>query len=183
MEFPPGIAIFLPKGQQVMLNLHLFNTGSETLNGTSGIEILALDAPDVVHQAQVTLAGKMEGLMVEPGATTQTGVCTVAEPTTLFAVGPHMHQLGSHLKTHVEPAAGGSPLVLYDAPYSFDQQKHLILPTPVELAAGDRVVTDCSYENPTSQTVPFGDSSEQEMCFSVLFEYPARDRQTYYCTK
>lgn len=181
LELPEGIAIVLTEGQQVMLNLHLFNTGKTTLSGTSAVEIKTLDPEDVVHEAQVTLAGKMAGLTIPPGNTTQTGTCTVAEPTTVFAVGPHMHQLGAHLYTTIDRAAGGDPEVLYDQDYSFDEQKHELLPSAIDLATGDKVMTECGYSNPGAQTVKFGESSEAEMCFSVLFEYPARDRDTYYC--
>jgi hypothetical protein len=121
VEFPEGVAIKIEKGSSLVLNLHLFNVSTDALNDRSGIEVRRVAAQDVVHEAEIVLAGKVSGLIVPPGESTQTGECAMSHDVTLFAVFPHMHQLGAHLKATAEPA-GGSPTVLVDAPYSFDDQ-------------------------------------------------------------
>ncbi len=51
-------------------------------------------------------------------------------PFNLFAVMPHMHQLGSHMKTTVH--ANGQDAVIHDGPFSFDEQiVHRFEPLPV----------------------------------------------------
>jgi hypothetical protein len=42
------------------------------------------------------------------------------------------------------------------------------------------VKTECTYDNTTNKTLTFGESSDTEMCFSVLFRYPALG--VGYCT-
>ena len=76
-------------GDQLLLNLHLFNANEDPLTGTSGIEVIEVDPTAVQHEAGVVLAGKAAGLYVGLGATTQTGTCTTAAGSTLFAVAPH----------------------------------------------------------------------------------------------
>ncbi len=121
VELPEGVAIRVEKDTTLLLNLHLFNVTSETLNGSSGVEVLRVDPADVVHEAEIVLAGKVEGLVVAPGSSKQLGVCEISHDVTVFAVLPHMHQLGSHMKVTAVPGSG-SPTVLLDAPYSFDEQ-------------------------------------------------------------
>ena len=65
-----------------------------------------------------------------------------------------------------------SPMPLHDGAYAFDEQR--ISPVaPIALAAGDTVTTTCTWNNTGSTTVGFGSSSDTEMCFSILFRYPA----------
>jgi hypothetical protein len=180
LVLPEGVAVPIPAGSQLVLNLHLFNVTQATLSGTSGIEVKYVAEGEVEHEAQVTLAGKMEGLVAMPGTSTDNGVCTLANDTTIFAILPHMHQLGSHLKAETEPVTG-SPTVLLDMDYTFDDQQYFPVEPTLSLVAGDKIHVACTYENPGAQPVYYGDSSTQEMCFASIFEYPARQRDSYYC--
>jgi hypothetical protein len=71
--------------------------------------------------------------------------------------------------------------VLYDSPYSFEEQRYLRLEPDLHLAAGDRVSVECGYENDTGNTVTFGDSSLSEMCFTGLYRYP-KGKDPFICT-
>jgi hypothetical protein len=43
IELPEGVAMKLTAGSQVLLNLHLFNTGTNELSGTSGTRIVPIE--------------------------------------------------------------------------------------------------------------------------------------------
>jgi hypothetical protein len=43
------------------------------------------------------------------------------------------------------------------------------------------LTTYCTYDNTTGQTVRFGESSDDEMCFTDLFYYPAQGAN-FVCT-
>jgi hypothetical protein len=75
-----GIAVKVPKGTQLLLNLHLFNNSTEPISGTSG-----------------TLG--------------QTISATDDQDTTLIAVAPHMHVLGSHMKVTAESSIEGRVVI------------------------------------------------------------------------
>jgi hypothetical protein len=169
LQMPEGVAFKLPAGHVLHLGLHLYNTSDEELSGVSGIEIVRADPKDVKHEAELLVAGPIS-LSIPPGRHTITGQCTITEDQTIFTLFPHMHQLGVHLKTTLTLA--GNPKVLHDGEYVFEEQYQLPV-TPLELHVGDMVTTECTYENPTNRTVMFGEGSDTEMCFSVLFRYPA----------
>lgn len=171
IEFPDGVALRIPKGTQLLLNLHLFNTGSEDLEGTSGTRVRTMAKDDVQNLAEGLLAGTI-ALNLPPGETTvSTGYCTMSNDVTLFAVSPHMHKLGIYARVAAESAARGETM-LFDGPYDFDEQSYHLI-NPLRLDKGDRVRVECTHRNTTNDTVKFGESTLSEMCFSGLYRYPA----------
>jgi Copper type II ascorbate-dependent monooxygenase, C-terminal domain len=177
---PPGVAVKLEAGSKLLLNLHLFNVSTDTITGTSGIEIQRIEPDDVVYEATSVLAGPLDLNIPAQSTVTETGYCTMPTDTTIFAVGPHMHQLGTHMTVTAQMAGGDE--VMHDAPYTFDDQRHVAIDPPLQLSAGDQVKVDCTYNNTTNSSVGFGDSSNQEMCFAGLFLYPADAALGFICT-
>jgi hypothetical protein len=173
MVFPEGVAVRLAAGTQLLLNLHLFNSRAETLTGTSGTRFVERAAEDVVHEAEGVLAGTVELDIPPQTETVHTGSCTMTHDLKLFAVAPHMHQLGTHSRVVAHTADRGD-ITLHDGPYDFDQQLYYML-DPLDLAQGDQVSIECTHDNTTDRTVQFGDSSLDEMCLVGLYRYPARD--------
>jgi hypothetical protein len=173
------VALHVRPGQQLLLNLHLFNASDNSLSGTSGIEYLPANPSDVVHEAGVALAGKAAGLTVPLGASTQIGTCTIPGPVTAFAMAPHMHLLGTHMTVTFTHA--GSTQTLMDVPYTFDNQMFHPMTPQVVAARGDTLQVACSYMNETGNIVSFGESTTDEMCFAMTYVYPAPPSPT--CTK
>jgi len=171
-DMPAGLAVHVRPGQQLLLNLHLFNASDGTLTGTSGIEVLTLNPAAVQHEAGVVLIGKAQGLAVPPNLSTQVGRCTTPANVNVFAVAPHMHMLGTHMKVSYENKDGSGARVLLDQPYIFDEQRFSMLAPQMVTATGGHVTVECTYMNPTGNTVYFGESSTQEMCYALTFVYP-----------
>ncbi len=171
IHFPDGVALKIAKGSQLLLNLHLFNTGSDELTGTSGTRIQTMDPSGVKDLAEGILAGTVS-LDLPPGQTTvSTGYCTMSSDVTLFAVAPHMHKLGIYARVAAESAARGETM-LFDGPYDFNEQSYHLI-TPLALDKGDRVRVECTHRNTTSETVSFGESTLSEMCFAGIYRFPA----------
>ncbi len=172
LEMPEGVAIHLKAGQQLLLNLHLFNSSDSPLSGTSGIAIEPSVLVDDAHAAGVVLAGKTLGLTVGAGVTTQQGTCTTPDAgVTMFAIAPHMHLLGTHL------TASYNGVTLYDDDYAFDEQQFRPI-TPTVTTAGGKLTVTCTYTNYSGSIVRFGESTNDEMCFAITFAYPAPAQKT-----
>jgi hypothetical protein len=180
LAFPQGVALHVAKGTQLLLNLHLFNTGSAPISGTSGTRYKTVAAADAPVAAEGLLAGTVN-LNLPPGqTTTSTGYCTMSLDSTIFAISPHMHLLGTYEKIAVEHAAGGEE-VLYDAPYDFNEQRYFDVGS-IQVKKGDRVRVECTHNNTTASKVTFGESTLSEMCFAGLYRYPA-DGSPFGCLK
>jgi len=171
LNLPPGVAIKLPKGKYLNLGLHVYNTTGDTLSGTSAMEIVTIPKSEVKYESEALLAGPIN-LDLPPGEkTVVSGECNLNADQKMYALFPHMHQWGTHIKTTI--TSGGVPSVIHDADYNFAEQYQLPLDPILELHAGDKVTTECTYDNTTTKPITFGESSDTEMCFSVLFRYPA----------
>ena len=124
-EFPEGVAVRLRAGQQLLLNLHLFNTSATELTGESGTRARLVDPASTVQEAESILAGTLSLSLPPQQATTTHGSCRLTQSGTIFGVQPHMHQLGTHMKVVVRTAARGDVL-LHDADYDFGEQPDLL---------------------------------------------------------
>lgn len=176
---PEGIAMRLPAGSQLLLNLHLFNSTDEPIPGRSGTLVRTVDEADVEHVAEGLLAGPLQ-LEIPTGRVTQTGRCTFQDDSTIIGVGPHMHQTGVYMKVVANSSEDGE-VVLFDGPYDFESQ----LQYPVDfvrMREGDTVEVECTYQNDSGRTIGFGDSSTDEMCFAGVVRFPAQNAGTFICT-
>ncbi len=170
--FPPGVGIKVEAGQQLLLNLHLFNFTDEQISGTSGNRVNVIQAADMEFEAESILMGKVAGLEVIEGPSTQTGRCNMNGDTNIFAMIPHMHMLGTHMKVTAQSTEMGE-VVIHDKDYNFDLQRVDEMEPIVPMKQGDTLIVECSYNNTTGGPVYFGDSSLEEMCFAITFRYPA----------
>jgi len=172
LSFPDGVAMKLAAGQFINLNLHLFNASDTPLSGTSGIEVYRRDPAGVVHEADMTFAGTTNIDVPSDGQPhTVTGGCQVNQQWNIFTVWPHMHQHATHQSFEITQGTTVTK-VLDNKPYSFEEQVNYPM-TTMTLNPGDRIKTTCTYVNNTGVPLRFGDSSNEEMCFTGMYKYPA----------
>lgn len=168
LMFPPGKGLKIASGTLIGVKLHLFNASDAPLSGTSGIEVIEVPPDQVSEEVDLFLPGPTDFVLPPQKATTSSGTCTVKEPQTLFALFPHMHTMGTHFKTTV--TVGGVERVIHDAAFDFNEQTFYQI-EPVELAAGDKITTECTWFNTSDKTLDYGESSTEEMCYSILYRY------------
>lgn len=181
--FPAGVGLHLKAGERLLLNLHLYNSSDAPLSGRSGTLFQEATADEVQNLAEIVLAGPTIGLTVPPGTSTQSGTCSISsitnEPVQVFALSQHMHKLGTHMRSVIR--RDNQDIVLQDVPYNFEEQSFQYVEPHLELLPGDVLTTHCTYDNPTGNIVRFGESSDDEMCFTDLFYYPAQGA-SFICT-
>jgi len=168
-KFPEGVALHIAAGQQLLLNLHLYNVQEKSITGTSGVLVQTIAAEDVVHEAEMVFAGPIS-LSIPPGDVVQQGQCTTGHDTTVVGLFPHMHQLGTHIRVTLNSSVVGA-VTIHDQDYDFLEQTIYPIDS-IQMRSGDTVAVECTYRNDTGATVTWGDSSKQEMCLGVLLRYP-----------
>lgn len=170
--FPDGVAMQLKAGQYINLNLHLFNATEGDITGHSGILFKQIDAAAVQHEADMVFAGDMR-FSIPPGDNqTVVGGCTLSSEWHVFTLWPHMHQFAKHQKV-VVTRPGEPPMTLLDGAYDFNEQVNYPTAEPLVLPANTKVEVTCTYNNTTGSNITFGDSSNQEMCFTGMYKWPA----------
>ncbi|HUS65560.1 MAG TPA: hypothetical protein VMZ28_13505 [Kofleriaceae bacterium] len=162
--FPDGVGLPLQAGQQIFVNVHLFNATDSELDGTSGVAVTTADSVEI--EAEFTFAGTLDINIPEDSPPTheESGTCTMQADAKILNWWPHMHQLGRNMAITVNGDE------VFDQTFNFLEQKNY--PVDIDVEAGDVVGVTCTYEGHPDQDVGWGDSSNQEMCFAGFYRYP-----------
>ena len=123
----------------------------------------------VEHQARVSFHGPFAFSIPSTGVPYSAMSQAPLGDKTIVAIFPHMHQLGRHFRARIL-GADGTTTTLWDDDYQFESQELAPLPS-VTVSASDQLETTCTWVNTTGRTVGWGDSSNAEMCFSILMSY------------
>lgn len=169
LVLPDGVGLLAPAGRQLRINLHLFNATDQPMSGTSGLEVLSIDPAEVEHTARVDYHGPLGFVIPANGMPHPETNLTPLPAGTLVGIFPHMHQLGTHFRAALQ-RPGEDPIVLWDEDYQFESQEFAPL-SEVQVQDGDALETTCTWVNDTKADVFWGDSSEAEMCFTILMTY------------
>jgi len=84
-------------------------------------------------------------------------------PFTIYSVLPHMHQMGSHFDLFLNHSDGSETCGLR-GDYSFDNQIGYLFREPIQVSETDMITLSCTWDNPTDQTVRYGERTDEEMC-------------------
>jgi hypothetical protein len=178
-DFPQGVGMPLPAGQHIVFQLHLLNSTGASL--TLPVQALNLNGSTAtgLQTAGLVVAGNLD-LSIPPLSSNvqiSGGCATPFALQNVFAVFPHMHQLGTHIAMTITKQAPTTTQTLIDESWDFGNQG--VYAAAGAAAAGDQVTVTCTYDNPTNATVTFGESSADEMCLGVLYYYPATQPSAY----
>lgn len=168
--FPDDVGVHMPTSGSFSLNMHYFNVNNdEAVEDTSGLEVCI--TRDLRPNTATTYMFAGSATVPPGGRTENVTTCNVnaAEPVHLITSSPHMHSYGVAAKFEVV-RADGTVEVLHDTPFNWEDQTVTEIDTVV--TTGDKVRVTCIYENNTSRTITFGDSSDAEMCFNFSRYYP-----------
>ena len=80
-----------------------------------------------------------------------------------------MHTLGETGRMFIEHADGTETCLLDVPEWDFDWQGSYRLAESVDVVGGDRVVIECSWDNPTDKDIYWGDGTGDEMCLGTMF--------------
>jgi peroxiredoxin len=173
---PDGVARFLPKGADLVMQVHYHRNGRVEKDKTAiG---LYFSKKKVEHQYQ---GGVMVGsFFVIPKGTEKfkvKGTSYVTDDMTLQAIMPHMHMLGKEIRVATTSPEGKSELLFQIKQWDYNWQETYYFKEPLKLKAGTRLdleaVFDNSANNPSNpfsppRDVAFGEQTTNEMCFVFL---------------
>jgi hypothetical protein len=169
LQLPRGAGIRLSAGQQVLIQLHLQNPTASPIRARTSMTLTLADPSATVVPAGVF--GLDNRTVRVPARSTNHRTAMSCRPNrdmNVFAVLGHMHKYGSRL----EFVRGGmdSTDALYETDWNFGEQP--TTPRVFSLRADETVSLRCFHSNTGSTEVPYGESSDQEMCASVMYYTP-----------
>ncbi len=181
--YPAGVARRLPKGSELILQMHYTTIGQPTTDRTSIAVIYAKEPPK-----QMLGGGTILNLAfsIPPGADNHEVKATqvLQRDTVLTAMMPHMHMRGKSMKYTATYPDGRSEVLLNVPKYLFDWQINYELAEPKLLPKGTRIDVVATFDNspknaynpdPTA-LVRWGDQTWEEMMigfFTTLVDVAA----------
>lgn len=165
LTIPTGSSVSLPKGTQLLIQLHLLNSGTQTSRGSASVTMRSVDK--TTDESGIYAFGTTVISLPPNQVSSVQNDCTVNSDVNVFAVFPHMHTLGQSLSFSTGPDATHLTEQFRVQPWNFGEQ--FIAPKQVQLHAGELTRTICTYDNTRSTPVTFGESTNDEMCFFTVF--------------
>lgn len=175
---PDGIGRIVPKGSDVVLQVHYHASGKpETDRSRVGLYFAKPDRP--VRQAFHWWAAGAEGFTIPAGepAVRLQGSWTMPVDVQLVAVSPHMHLIGRQM-TMTARLPDGAVLNLIRIPdWDFNWQLQYLFERPIDLPEGTVIEVDATYDNSTAnrnqpeggpRPVKFGEATYDEMCYGFF---------------
>ena len=174
---PDGIGRSLPRGADVILQLHYHPTGKpEADRSRIGLYFSKKPVKEVLHWGAVL---NEEGLRLPPGEANIEIKGDWPIPVDLVAYGitPHMHLLGRDMLLSVKyPDGRVEPLVRIDD-WDFAWQNTYYFEKPLDIPKGSTVQVVAHYDNSSSnprnphkppKLVTWGEATTDEMCIGFL---------------
>lgn len=172
----PGLGFRLPKGADIVLQLHYHKDGKPETDLTKiGLKFSTVPVDKVIHSDNIG----DEILKIPAGAKNYEvrSSVTIDKNVTLLDLIPHMHLLG-HDMTVTANFPDGSKKILIDVdPYDYNWQTRYTYKQPIPIPAGTKLAMVAHYDNSADnprnpnnppKTVEYGEKTTDEMCFAFF---------------
>jgi predicted small lipoprotein YifL len=172
LAMPAGTGFVIAPGTQYIVQLHLQNSGDEPIDVRGALNLTyEHDVSSVIPAGMYGLGSFTVDIPANAAHHEVTVSCTPQKDLNVFGVLPHMHKLGTKIVLERTPAGGDASAFYKIDPWLFGDQPLDMLDG--KISAGEHLQLTCSYRNPYDHAVKYGESSDEEMCFFLLFYYPA----------
>ncbi len=167
---PPGVVYRLPKGWGIMANSHFLNVSREKISGQGVVDLEMRPADPEAKVASLFANVSLDINLAAKQTSTLDVVCDVKEELSLISALNHMHRLGTSITTELIHADGTKEPLIEDRVWLTESEfaprlKSWDPATPKILKVGDRIHTNCNWNNPDDTEVGF----PREMCVMVGF--------------
>ena len=174
---PEGTGMFLPKGADVVMQMHYHRNGRLEKDRTSIGLYFAKKPVDKKYQGGVVSGGFAFRIPAGAERHPLKGSAVVNGDFTLHSVMPHMHMLGKEIKVTLVGPKGDKQTLLAIKEWDYNWQETYLLKSPLLVKDGSRIDVEAIFDNSASnpnnpsdppRNVPFGEQTTNEMCFVFL---------------
>jgi peroxiredoxin len=182
-KLPPGVGYRLPKGADIVLQVHYHRSGRAEKDRTQ-VGLYFCKEKSVRHLQGLTVPASF--LVIPAGAHKfrVEGKMVLRQDCRLYAIMAHMHLLGKQIKLTMTPPGGKTRTLIHITDWDFNWQEDYFFQEPIFAPAGTRFDIEGIYDN--SDANPFnpfqpprrilaGMATTNEMCvgfFGATAERP-----------
>ena len=166
-KLPSGVAIFVPKGAELVLEVHYHLTGKPERDKTQFGLYFASEPIDKkmfmggVGSQKFTIPAGAKGHKIEAEDFTPTDI-------TILSVTPHMHERGTRMTAYAELPSGERRKIIDVPRWDFQWQPSYRFKEPMKLPKGTKIMVTGAFDNPTGADLHWGESTKDEMCVMFL---------------
>jgi peroxiredoxin len=174
---PDGTGMRLPKGSDIVMQLHYHRNGKLEKDRTSIGLYFAKKPVKREYQGGVLSGGYFFAIPAGAERHPLKGQSYAAADFTLHSVMPHMHMLGKEIKLTLTPPDGPARTLMAIKEWDYNWQETYVFREPVRVKAGSRLDVEAIYDNSSKnprnpfdppRRVTFGEQTTNEMCFIFL---------------
>jgi hypothetical protein len=173
---PDGVGYYLPKGADIVLQVHYHRTGKvETDQTRIGLHFAK---KPVTHRLQpVVIPGLFLVIPAGNDNFAVRGAIQVNQDITVYQITPHMHLLGRKIKATLTYPDGKTRELIAIKDWDYNWQETYYFKEPIPVPSGSKFTVEAFYDNsdknplnPNSPPKPvrLGEQTTDEMCFVFL---------------
>jgi hypothetical protein len=154
------------------------NASDEPIEVAASTTFVAIPEADFQHEADFLFVGNLD-VEVPPMQAWTLGPDYLPLPPELadiniFAITGHEHKLGTGVEVDISESEEGPHREVYAPdPFMWSEPETVYHDPPLAMPGNGGFRFSCHYNNPTGETVGFGESAEDEMCFFWAYYYPS----------
>lgn len=187
-HLPPGTGYLLPKGADVVVQVHYHRNGRVEKDRTS-IGLYLAQKPVARRYQGAVIAGRFFFIPAGNDHFRVQGSMWIDQDCELHSVMPHMHMIGREIKATMTPPGGQPQTLVAIKDWDYNWQETYFFKNPIQVKSGTRfdveAIYDNSARNPSNPNSPpklvtVGEQTTNEMCFVFLgatSDQPGRIKQ------
>ena len=169
VQAPEGAAFHLLPHQQILVQLHLLNSGPDPIEDKATIVFETSQDKGLKKAGVFGFDNRNLDIPAHGKDVAQSMSCpSIGVDMDVFAVFGHMHQHGKTIQVTrgTEPGAE----VLFKEGWNFDNQP--TVPKAFHVSKADTINIGCTYDNDGDTVLNYGESTANEMCSFVFYYTP-----------
>ena len=177
LTLPQGVAFAIDAEQFVRLELHYINPGTTPLDVSATSTFIQTPDAQVQNEAGFLFVGDID-ISIPPASMATVGPIYMPEPTPVagskyFGITGHEHQFGTDVTVAITTGKTGTDTPIYNVPgWTWSEPKTVYLDPAMTVPSGGGFRYTCTWNNTSTDTVGFGESANNEMCFFWTYYYP-----------
>jgi hypothetical protein len=177
LTLPPNVAFTLDPNQMVRLEMHYINANTIPVTLLTTSTLTTIPDADYKYDASFLFIGDPE-ISIPANSTYTTGMQYFALPSqydssNFFAITGHEHHLGTEVQIWSATSSSDPGTSIYTSTSWSDPPTSTFAP-PLHIPTGGGFKFQCNWDNTTTNTVSFGESANDEMCFFWAYYWPSQ---------
>lgn len=182
LTLPDNVAFTLDPNQMIRLEVHFVNASAAAIDLSATTTFIPIAEGDFKYEAGFLFLGDPD---IDIAAKSSAKVGPVFLPlgklipeisdTTFFAITGHTHQWGTNVSVNVVKDKSDPGTPIYEVPnWSWSEPETVTQDPGFSIAKDGGFKFSCEYDNKSDQSVGFGESASDEMCFFWAYYYPSK---------